>query len=479
MDRRSFLKGSAGLSLLVAAPSVFSQRLNLDQRWDVIVIGTGLAGLSAAVSARENGAESVLVIEKSPLTGGHSRLSTGSFSVYSPRRAEALGFKDSEERFVQEIMEAGGRINSEPLVRTLVANSEAAIDWLEEKGVIFEPQPYIAVGGISPRTYKARSSLSGLNYVRAVNLRAQELGVRFIYNTPVVDLLKDSSLGAITGVVIKRPHGVQYLNAKSVIIATGGYTANGSLCKKFNPEIDIFAPTTANPWRKGIDTATGDGLIMAMQAGADTIDLEHIQCIPFLGGRLTDYAGGDIFVNSEGKRFVNEASPLGTISAALRAQTNQKMWAITDSVSQKGTSIESKLQRGVVHKCQTTAEIAKIIGCPESTIIQTLEEYNQAFKDQRDKKFGKTALLQSIDKPPFYVGEERLCRHFCCGGLLFNTEAEVLDKYGAVMPGLYVAGEASGGVFGKDRLGGTSLLSCVVYGRIAGQNAALRSKLVG
>lgn len=187
MIRREFLAGLTSLSALAAAPAVsFAQApMNLGQQWDVIVIGSGLAGLSAALSASENGADRILVIEKLPVLGGHSRLSTGSFLAVSPKRLEPLGIHTSVDAVLEEMMEVGGGLGNKDLARLLLSESEAAMDWLETHGLVWNPEPYVAVGSPSAYAFRTIQGFTGSHYIFKLNQRARERGVRFLYEQPV------------------------------------------------------------------------------------------------------------------------------------------------------------------------------------------------------------------------------------------------------------------------------------------------------
>ena len=476
MIRREFLAGLTSLSALAAAPAIsFAQApMNLGQQWDVIVIGSGLAGLSAALSASENGADRILVIEKLPVLGGHSRLSTGSFLAVSPKRLEPLGIHTSVDAVLEEMMEVGGGLGNKDLARLLLSESEAAMDWLETHGLVWNPEPYVAVGSPSAYAFRTIQGFTGSHYIFKLNQRARERGVRFLYDQPVTDLLQDPVSGNVNGVVVKsKNHEVIYIRGNAVVIATGGYSANNALCRKFNPEISALMPSTANPGGRYLDGAWGDALEFTKPFHAATVDLDKIQRICFLGGRLVDYTGADIYLNKNGLRFVNEGASHGDVLAELLKQPQRAMWVITDSQSKKGLSLENKLADGAVKKFDSLCQVAAFIGCPAETLEETVTRYNDFVLKGVDEDFGKKVMLQTISYPPFYVGQERAGVHYCCGGLKFNEKAQVLNTSEEPIAGLYVAGEASGGVHGKDRLGGIGLTDAVVFGRIAGREAAL------
>lgn len=472
MLRRTFLSTAAAMaafpSLLTAQP-----RFNLGRTWDVIVIGSGIAGLSAAVSAAENGAQRVLVIEKLNILGGHSRLSTGSFCAVSPKRMAPFNIRITVEELLEEMLSVGAGLGDRELCRLLLSQSESAMDWLESMGVIWNPEPFVSVGSLSPDSFRSVNGFSGAHYIYKLNARAHQMGVQFLYGQPVTDLLQDPRTGGVNGVVIKNKNReVVYLRSRAVVVATGGFTGNAELCRKFNPNIPAGMPSTANPGYRFLDGSDGDALEFTKPFHADTVGLDQIQMICFLGGRLLDYAGGDIYVNKLGRRFVNESASHGTVRDAILKQPEKTMWVITDAKSKKGLSIEDKLAAGSVVKVSTIEEAAKIIGCPQPALKYTVERYNDFVKNGKDADFWKEYLLQSIDTPPYYIGKENLGLHYCCGGLKFDRSARVINTDGVAIPALFAAGEVCGGLHGKDRLGGTGLTEGVVFGRIAGKEAA-------
>lgn len=473
MRRRNLLSLGASIALSAVTTSASATSPFGIRFWDVVIVGSGLAGLSAAVSAREKGAENVLVIEKLPILGGHSRVASGSFCAISEKRLKPYGIKTTVEDAVKECLVIGGPSANEKLLRILMEESESAMDWLESMGVRWDPEPYLPVGSLSVYGFISHSGANGLNYITHLNQRARELGVRFIFSQRVTDLLTYADRSGVEGVVVRTPEGsVEYICAKAVVLACGGFTGNLGMCRAVNRNISASMRSTANPTGRGLDGATGDAVSLTKPLNVMVKDLEHIQLICYLGGRMLNYSGADIYVNQEGKRFVNEANAHAVIQEELLKQPNATLWAITDAKSKKSLTVETKLEDGSVYKCANAAGIAKLIGCSTESIEETLERYNEFVRAQKDEDFAKPILLQTIDKPPFYIGREILGIHYCCGGIAFNEQAQVLRNDGAPIAGLYAAGEATGGLHGKDRIGGGALTECVVFGRIAGKEAA-------
>lgn len=480
MNRRTFVISSgAGALLALGAPgrSCAFTYPSESGSWDVIIAGAGLAGISAAIAAKESGADKVLIVEKLPMIGGHCRSSVSSFLAYSPKRLREAGITYSGQYVVDTVYEGGSGLGDKELITLMIDKSDEAMGWLEKCGVVWDPKPFIPVGSSTIYSFGVRTGYTGNEYIRAVNRKARELKVDFMFETAVTKLLTNEADGSVIGLIVTDKNGKQQtLSSSSVILATGGFTANRDMCIKYCGEITSNMPTTANPFKKGLDGATGDAVTLTEPLDANPVQMQYVQLIGFLGGRLLEYTGGDIYVNSLGNRFVNESREFSAVRDALLRQPGQQMWVITDSASRKTMNLERKLADGTVRRCASVKEAAQIIGCSADALEQTLKRYNGFVRRQKDEDFGKPALSQEIAIAPFYLGREQLGLHFSCGGLAFSKKAEVLKKDGSPIPGLYVAGEASGGLHGSDRQGGAGLLECVVFGRIAGEEAARCSR---
>lgn len=455
MQRRDFL----GLTLFSAALS--SVRASEEPAWDVIIAGAGGAGLAAAVSAAEAGARRIIVFEKAAVVGGHTILASGSVSVAAGSRG------DPAADMAAEIVASGG----EPaLAETLARESAALPVWLAGMGVRWEPRLFRAVGSIAVRNMSTGSMRGGYEYVQALNARARALGVEIRLCEPVRSLLTDA--GRVTGVVTAGSDGTErFHRARAVVLATGGFGANVPMRRRWRPELDATYRTTADPTGLLGDGATGDGIDMAEAIGAGLTDMDAMQLIPYNGGRVLDYAGGEIWLNAEGRRFVSEDADFRDIQNAIERQPGRMMWALTDAKSRKGAGIGAKMASGIVKTADSIEELARAMEVSEDVLRGTLERYNRMASEKRDLDFGRTAFTQTIDTPPFYFGIERLGIHMTLGGISVDERARVLRRDGSVIPGLYAAGETAGGIHGRNRLGGNALTSAFIFGRIAGAEA--------
>ena len=456
MQRRDFIV----LTLFSAALS--SVRAAEEPAWDVIIAGAGGAGLAAAVSAAEAGARRIIVFEKAAVVGGHTILASGSVSVAAGSRG------DPAADMAAEIVASGG----EPaLAETLARESAALPVWLAGMGVRWEPRLFRAVGSIAVRNMSTGSMRGGYEYVQALNARARALGVEIRLCEPVRSLLTDA--GRVTGVVTAGSDGTErFHRARAVVLATGGFGANVPMRRRWRPELDATYRTTADPTGLLGDGATGDGIDMAEAIGAGLTDMDAMQLIPYNGGRVLDYAGGEIWLNAEGRRFVSEDADFRDIQNAIERQPGRMMWALTDAKSRKGAGIGAKMASGIVKTADSIEELARAMEVSEDVLRGTLERYNRMASEKRDLDFGRTAFTQTIDTPPFYFGIERLGIHMTLGGLSIDERARVLLRDGSVIPGLYAAGETAGGIHGRNRLSGNALTSAFIFGRIAGAEAA-------
>ena len=460
---------------------------------DVLVIGAGTAGLSAAIAAREAGAERVLILEKLPITGGHGIYSSGSVAV-ARRRPEAAD-PDRDIRLMTEEILALGDGEADPiLAQTLAEGSEAAVEWLRGMGVRWASEPFRAVGGLTARNISTGTPQSGYDYVTALVRRARELQIEIFHGHRAVALLSEpdkTGRERITGVEVLLTRGaprqtvaanperedvsdanIMRFHAPAVVLATGGFGANVGMRQLQNPELDARFRTTVDPRGFFLDGATGDGIRMAERLGAKTVGMQHIQVIPYAGGRLLDYVGGEIWVNDEGKRFVSEGLPFGELQKVLHMTEGRSFWAISDANTPKGATFGVKLAEGTVREAPSIDAMARDMGVPAAALKETIERWNESVRLGRDLDFGIPMTGVPIHTPPFFYGRESWSVHFSGGGLAIDAKARVLRPNESYIAGLFAAGETTGGIHGADRVGGASLTDTFVFGRIAGRSAA-------
>jgi fumarate reductase flavoprotein subunit/urocanate reductase len=438
---------------------------------DVLVVGAGGAGLNAAITAAMAHAK-VIVLEKQPTVGGATIISGGSMNFPDPKRQEKQGIKDSPDLMYEQTLAAGDYRADPALVRTLADNAPGLMSWYESLGVKWDDRVFEPFGGLFPRGHNTGAASAGRDYVRALYEAAKANNVEIRVNTKALELIRDAANGPVSGVRAADEDGPVTFRAKAVVIASGGFAGNVKMRMKYDPRLNETFRTTANPSGTGPAFNTGDGIVMAQKVGADVVGMDYIQLIPFTGGRVTDYVGADIWLNSDGKRFVSEGGRRDVITEALMRQKGQMCWVITDEQSVKGATTEGKIKSGVVFKLNTLKEVAAKIGVDPNVLQSTLDHYNKFAAEKQDPDFGRTTFTQLINKPPYYVGIERESVHFTQGGLRINSQTQVLDLDGNAIPALFAAGETTGGIHGSNRAGGNALTAISVFGRIAGKNAA-------
>ena len=442
--------------------------------YDVIVVGSGGAGMAAAISAKDAGAD-VAIFEKMPVIGGNTSKSSGGMNASETKFQKEQGIEDSNDLFYEETLNGGKGTNDPELLRYMVDNSADAIDWLDSMGIrlnkitfsggfsvarIHRPEDGSAVGGYL---------VNGLYY----NLMEREVPI--FVNAEVTDLTDTD--GAVTGVTLKIDGKEKTIKAKSVVLATGGFGSNMDMITKFKPELEGYVTTNH-------EGATGDGIALAEEEGAETVQMDQIQIHPTVY-QETSYlvseavrGEGAILVNSEGKRFYNEMETRDKVSAAINALPERSAYVVFDqALRERATAIEQYDELGMVVEGETVADLAKEIGVPEENLVASLETWNQYVAAKNDTEFGRTTGMEhDLSKGPYYAIKVAPGIHHTMGGLKINTKTEVLKKDGTAIPGLYAAGEVTGGVHGSNRIGGNAVADIIIFGRQAGTQSAAYSK---
>lgn len=453
---------------------------------DVVVIGAGGAGLTAAVQAHMNGA-SVLVIEKMPKVGGNTILSGGALNAVDDRSETAIKNNDSVQWHYQQTL-AGGDFQGDPqLVHTLVSNAWPAIEWIKGLGMQFvEGETFTVTGGMWNRAHKPADPVgTGFFKTYMAYIDSHE-GIELMLNTRAEELIRDEN-GRVTGVIATGATGnkVTALAGKGVVMAAGGFGRNVAMRQAFNTQwadLGEQIPSTNHPG------ATGDGIRMLMKIGADMVQMGNIQLLPIgdpetgsLSGNIEFGVDSRIFVNKEGRRFVNEGGRRDEMTIALFAQPDNFMWMIMDSdkyptgeeKNNFNESINSLVAEGRAIKGETLEELAGKIGVPYENLKADIDAYNKSCETKEKDAFGRTIYGTPIDNGPFYAAGRVPTVHHTMGGARINRFAQVMSEMGGVIPGLYAAGEVTGGIHGSNRLGGNALTDLLVFGRIAGESAAM------
>jgi len=462
--------------------SIVQVRGRIEKNADVVVIGAGGAGLAAAVSAHQNGAK-VLVLEKMPMVGGNTIISGAAYNAVDPERQLAQGIEDSIDKHYTQTYEGGDKLGKPELVRTLVEKAYPALEWLESMGMKFKDEIFTVLGALWPRSHKPEKPL-GTGYIETymdyINKYSNDIEV--MLNTRATELIVEN--GRVVGVEAENNQNTVIAKANNgVIIATGGFSANVQARNYYNkmwPDLTNLKTTN----RPGI---TGDGMWMAEKIGANLIGMEQIQLLPMgepgtgsLSGNIEQGVENRIFVNKDGNRFVDEGARRDVMTKALFQQEDNFMWVIVDKHSYPtgdttnnfNETIDQLVEEGRAFKADTLEDLARQIEVDPANLIKSVETFNMAVEKKIADPFGRTLFEHKIDTPPFYAGPRVPTVHHTMGGIEINTKAQVLDKEGNIIPGLYAAGEVTGGIHGSNRLGGNAVPDTVVFGKIAGESAA-------
>lgn len=436
---------------------------------DVVVVGGGGAGLSAAIAAREKGAEVVLV-EKMLMLGGNTNYATAGINAANTKLQKKLGIEDNAELFYKDTMKGGKNVNNPELVKKLTADSANIIDWLTERGA--DLSEVVFTGGQSAkRTHRPTGGQAvGPVIVDALAETAEKDGIDVRTESEVTKLIKTGD--KVTGVEVKHKGETYNITAKAVVMATGGFGANAKMVAEYKPSLEGFGSTNS-------PAITGEGIKMVKAVGGDLVDMTEIQTHPTVVHKktamITEAVRGEgaILVNREGKRFVSELETRDVVSKAELEQTGKSAFLVFDQeVREKLGAINGYVRKGFTVEGATVEELAKKIGVDAKGLVDTMAKYNGYVKAGEDKDFGKTALPRELVKAPFYAIEVSPAVHHTMGGVRINTNAEVLTADGKVIPGLFAAGEITGGVHGANRIGGNAVTDITVYGKTAGENAA-------
>ena len=437
---------------------------------EIVIIGAGGAGMTAAIMLQQAGKDFV-ILEKMPYVGGNTTKATGGMNASETHYQKEQGIEDSNALFAADTMKGGHALNDSSLVAVMANSSAGAIDWLDTIGAEL---PKISFsGGTSVNRIHAPADGSGVGayLVDRFSAKLNELGVKVMLETAATELLTDED-GKIAGVKAVGPDAMYTINARAVILASGGFGANEAMYTTYRPDLKGTVTTNA-------PGATGDGIVMAQALGADLVDIEQIQLHPTVEQTtsilITESVRGDgaILVNQGGVRFTNELLTRDAVSAAELAQEGSYAYIIFDQKLRDNLkAIEKYVKSGITVQADTIEGLAEQLGIDPATLAKTLNDWNEIVKNQRDTQFGRTTgMKEDLTTAPYYAIKIAPGIHHTMGGVKINTAAEVINTEGAAIPGLFAAGEVCGGVHGGNRLGGNAVADIVIFGRIAAESA--------
>lgn len=444
-----------------------------DCEYDIVIIGSGGAGLTAATEAAGKGAK-VLVLEKMGIIGGNTNYSTGGINASYTKEQQRLGIKDSKEVFFNDTMKGGQYLNDPELVTTLVEKSSDIVEWLQSPIIGADLSDVGMFGGATnKRIHRPKGGQAiGAHLVPLLQKAALNQGAEIRLNNKATDILSDN--GKVCGVKVAYESGEYTVHTKAVIVATGGFGANPEMVELYQPSLAGFATTN----HKG---ATGDAFAMVEKFDAQLIQMDQIQTHPTVakgsGIMITEAVRGNgaILVNKNGRRFVNEMKTRDIVSAAILKCPEKVAYLIFDQgVRDSLKAIETYSKQNLLSQGANLTELARVISIDAVTLEYTINEYNKAVLAKHDSEFERTSasMERTISKAPFYAIEVEPAIHHTMGGLKINSKAQVLNKKGEAIPGLFAAGEVTGGIHGAERLGGNAVADICIFGKIAGESAA-------
>lgn len=443
-----------------------------DSEYDIVIIGAGGAGLTAATEASSKGAK-VLVLEKMGIIGGNTNYSTGGINASYTKEQQRLGIKDSKEVFFNDTMKGGQYLNDPELVKTLVENSADMVEWLQSPMIGADLSDVGAFGGATnKRIHRPKGGQAiGAHLVPLLQKAALNQGAEIRLNNKAIDILSDN--GKVCGVKVAYEGGEYTVHTKAVIVATGGFGANPEMVEFYQASLAGFSTTN----HKG---ATGDAFAMVEKFDAQLIQMEQIQTHPTVvkgtGIMITEAVRGNgaILVNKNGRRFVNEMETRDIVSAAILKCPEKAAYLIFDQgVRDSLKAIETYSKQNLLSQGANLTELARVISIDAVALEYTIDEYNKAVLAKHDSEFERNpaSMERTISKAPFYAIEVEPAIHHTMGGLKINSKAQVLNKKGKAIPGLFAAGEVTGGVHGAERLGGNAVADICIFGKIAADSA--------
>ena len=463
-----------------------ARELPKTSNYDVVVIGAGGAGFSAAITARNAGAN-VVLLEKMPAVGGNSLISGAEMNVAKNWVQPKLGINDdSPELHAQDTFKGGDGKGDMKVINVMTHEALDAAKWCRDYlGVRFEDDNLFFFGGHSRKRALIPVGHTGTEFIAKFQAKADELGIPVITNMKAEELIKNKD-GRVVGVKATMDGSEYTFNAKGgVVLATGGFGANPEMVKKYNPKIDERFKTTDAPG------TTGEALYMAERAGAQLVNMGYIQTYPIcdpLSGAIELIADarfdGAIMLNQEGKRFVEELQRRDVLSEAILNQTgrycwvlwNDKIGSISNTVKAHANEYEAFTKQGIMTTCDDLKCIADFTKIPFDQLQKTVKRVSDMAGKGNDKDFNHRAGLMDMQQGKYYVIKAVPSTHHTMGGVRINEKAEALTAEGKVIPGLWAAGEVTGVTHGTNRLGGNAYTDIIVFGRIAGEAAAKAAK---
>lgn len=485
--RRFLISGALGSAAVLAGGSAQAQTAapKFDKIYDIIVVGSGFAGLAAALEARLGGAE-VLLIEKMPAFGGNSAINGGAFSVAGTPLQKKAGIKDSPEQMLADMIKSGRGLSHVPLLKMVVEGSLPAYEFTLRHGVKYKDFVQHFGGHSVPRTLQTVESTGG-GITRPLTESCRKHGVDLHLRAKMEEFVRDEN-GRVIGLVVreryefpKEASGVlqTYGARRGVIMATGGFSRNLWFRRQQDPNLDERLDSTNHPG------ATGEGLLKMLAIGGAPVQIDQIQLGPWsspdengfgLVSQFNTIAGFPMGIMVDvrtGKRFCNELADRKERSDAILSlmENGKPVYPVcfTDAKGVKqAQTLKNGLKYGVIKQFNSIEELAKAYGIPAKALVQQVQSWNTMVEQKNDTEFHRPLdLAIKLDTPPFYANRVWPKVHYCMGGVGITPKAEVVDVMGRTIKGLYACGEVTGGTHGASRLGGCAIADGLVMGRVA------------
>lgn len=500
LNRRSLIKGSvaAGVTALFGTAAQASTKVpaKWDETHDVVVIGSGFAGLAAAIEAKKAGADTV-VLEKMPTAGGNSIINGGILTATGCPQQLKHGIKDSPELLASDMLAAGLYMNQPEKVKLVAKSALSNYEWtVKELGVEYNLEAIGQEGGHSVPRYVFTKNGSGSGIVTKELEKLKKMGVPVRLRCYVERIFRDDS-GRVVGVQIRE--GYRFPKAgsgkvknigvkKGLVLCYGGFSRDVDYRMMQDPKLVAKLDSTNQPG------ATAELWRETSRIGCAQVQNDWIQCTPWnnpkekgmgLGWTFSQSGAAEfgLWVNTAGKRFVDELANRKVRADAIMVEQNKGLRAVaicteanlkSYNVARPGM-LKKLLESGVVKQYKTLADIAADYKMPADVLAKTVETFNKAVKDRKDPEFNRIMNPEQVPlvDGPWYAAEMSPKVHHCMGGLVTDMQCRVMDiSTSKPVPGLFAAGEATSGVHGAVRLGSCAILDCLVNGRIAGQEAA-------
>ncbi|MBS0954884.1 flavocytochrome c [Lactiplantibacillus plantarum] len=442
---------------------------DLKPNYDVVIIGSGGAGLTAAIQAHELGLNPVILEKMSKIGGNTTRASSGMNAAETNVQLHHH-IVDSFGDFYGETLKGGGGMNNQALLKFFTEHSALAIDWLADHGIKLDD--LTITGGMSVMRTHRPSSMAPIGGFLVTELLKQVAADQLPLFTDVkVDELVVEA-GKISGVKATTPDGAVTITAGAVLLATGGFGANKTLLGQYRDDLKNYQ-TTNQPG------ATGDGILLAQAIGAKLVDMDQVQVHPTVQ-QDTDHAyligeavrgEGAILVDNQGARFVNELDTRKNVTAAIDQLGGTGAYLIFDrGIRDRVKAVEFYDHIGLVKTGTDLETLATATGLEAATLKQTVADWNQAVANHNDAAFNRTTGMdRDIAAGPFYSIHIAPAVHYTMGGIAINPATQVLNQDERPIAGLFAAGEVVGGLHGNNRIGGNSIAETVIFGRQAGQ----------